>query len=97
MLLKEYLKNLVEKVETQEDKGGKLGICITDDVMFTYHKDCFADWHEDFVIFYDKNSDVNMVIPYHSIKMFQYFYDEMIEKQVQKIGFEELLKKMLED
>lgn len=94
---KEFLKEQMKKVDNQEDKGARLGIYLNEDTKFLYHKNCFADMHEDFMIVYDKNTGANMAIPYKNIVMTQYMTDEILEKQSKELGFEDFLKKLLED
>lgn len=97
MELKEYLKEQIKKVDDREDKGGMLIVFITDDMNFKYHDECFADFHDDFCILYDKVTETSMVIPYDSIALMQYMTEEVVKKQMKKLDVEELMKKLMED
>lgn len=95
MTFKEYLMNQTEAVIRQTEKGAKLGIYVNDDIKFTFHDECFADFQEDFVIFYDKNTEANMCVRYDAIKMVQYMNDEIIEKSLEEMDIPDFLKELL--
>ena len=93
MELKEYLKEMVEKVNKKEDKDAILAIFVTEGMDFKYHDECFADFQDDFMIMYDKVTGTNMVIPYDKISVMQYMTREVMEKQAEQLGIKELFKK----
>ena len=95
MTFKEYLKNKRDEVIRQTEKGAKLGIYIDDNIKFNFHKDCFADFHEDFVIFYDKSTGANMCVRYDAIRMVQYMNEEILEKQLDEMDIPDFLKELL--
>ena len=95
MTFKEYLKNQMDAVIRQTEKGAKLGIYIDDNIKFSFHKDCFADFQEDFVIFYDKKTEANMCVRYDAIRMVQYMNDEILEKQMDEMDIPDFLKELL--
>lgn len=97
MELKEYLKEQIKKVDDKEDNDAILGIYVTDELKFMYHDDCFADFHDDFCILYDKVTETSMVVPYDKIATMQYMTKEVRDKQMEQIGSLDLLKKLLED
>ena len=94
---KEYLKEMINKVDNQEEDGARLGLYINEDTQFLYHEDCFADFHDDFVIIYDKKAKVNMSIPYANITMTQYTNKEQLKDAIKEISIEDLFKKLIED
>lgn len=96
MNLKEYLKEMVTKIDGNEEKE-ILRICMNDDIFFNYHNNCFADFHDDFCILYDKNTEVSMVIPYGKIMMMQHINREIFRKQMEEFSIGELFKKLMED
>ena len=61
MELKEYLKEMVEKVDKREDEDAILVVFVTEEMNFKYHDECFADFQDDFVIMYDKVTGTNMI------------------------------------
>ena len=102
MDLKEYLKQLVNKVDEQEDEGGVFALYMSENIEFSYHDNCFADFQEDFVILYDKNSGVNFVAPYNSIICVQYMNHELLKKQMKEMiedndDMEKLFRKLIGD
>lgn len=97
MELKEYLKEMVEKVDNKEDKDAILTIFVTQEIDFKYHDECFADFQDDFVIMYDKVTETNMVIPYDKISVMQYMTREVMEKQAEQLDIKEIFKKLMED
>lgn len=97
MELKEYLKEMIGKVDNQEDKGGMLAIFVTEDLSFKYHDECFADFQDDFCILYDKVTETNMVIPYDKICTMQYMTEEIIQKQADELDISKVLRKLMED
>lgn len=97
MNLKEYLKELVDKVDNKEDEGGCIGIYVTEDMKFMYHDDCFADFQDDFCIMYDKVTECKSVIPYDKISMMQYMTEDILRKQAKEVDIGKLLRKMMED
>lgn len=97
MELKEYLKEMVEKVDNKEDEDAIFVIFVTEDINFKYHDECFADFQDDFCIFYDKVTETNIVIPYDKIAVMQYMTKEVRDKQMEQISSLDLLKKLLED
>lgn len=96
MTFKEYLKNQIDAVIRQTEKGAKLGIYIDDNIKFNFHEDCFADFQEDFVIFYDKGTEANMCVRYDNIRMVQYMNDEILAKQLDELEIPDFLKGLLE-
>lgn len=97
MNIKEYLEETCKKIDDRAEEGGCLGVYLTDDIKFMYHDDCFADFHDDFCILYDKVTEANMVIPYGKITMMQYLNDEIIKKQAEEIDIGKMLRKLMED
>lgn len=97
MELKEYVKEMIKKVEKEEEEEGVLAIYLSDDIDFMYHDECFADFHEDFFIAYDKNTNVNMVIPYDKIITMQYMNKEIFKSQLEELKLKRLLSKMMEE
>lgn len=97
MELKEYLKEMVEKVNKKEDKDAILAIFVTEGIDFKYHDECFADFQDDFMIMYDKVTGTNMVIPYDKISVMQYMTREVMEKQAEHLDIKELFKKIMDD
>lgn len=77
----EYFKESVKKVEN-EDCLLRMATRVDD---FKIHKDCFCDWHDDFVIIYDKQSDASIVAKYDSIDSLRYISREEYEEGVNKI------------
>lgn len=82
----EYVKEMVKKVENEH------GVCrvkMGDDDFF-FHDNCFCDFHKDFIIMYDKSSDVSIVTRYDAIQTLQYMpkdkLDEMRKKAMGDIG-----------
>jgi hypothetical protein len=97
MELKEYLKEMVEKVDTKEDEEAILAIFVTEEMNFKYHDECFADFQDDFVIMYDKVTGTNIVIPYDKISVMQYMTKETMKKQAEQLDIKEIFKKLMED
>ncbi len=97
MELKEYLKEMVEKVDKREDEDGILVVFVTEEMNFRYHDECFADFQDDFVIMYDKVTGTNIVIPYDKISVMQYMTKETMEKQAEQLDIKEIFKKLMED
>lgn len=97
MELKEYLKEIIEKVDKKEDDGGMLVIYINDELMFKYHDECYVDFQDDFCILYDKVTETNMVIPYDKIATMQYMNKEIIEKQKEEMDIGKVLRRLMED
>ena len=97
MELKEYLKEMVEKVDNKEDKDAILVVFVTEEMNFKYHDECFADFQDDFVIMYDKVTGTNIVIPYDKISVMQYMTKETMEKQAEKLDIKGFLKELMDD
>lgn len=97
MELKEYLKEMVEKVDSKEDEDAILVIFVTEEINFKYHDECFADFQDDFVVMYDKVTETNIVIPYDKISVMQYMTKEVMEKQAEQLDIKEIFKKLMED
>lgn len=97
MNLREYLKEMVEKVDNKEDKDAIFVVYITEEINFKYHDECYADFQDDFVIMYDKVTGTNIVIPYDKISVMQYMTKDVMEKQAEQLDFKEMLKKLMED
>ena len=89
MDLKEYLMNINTALETED------GVMI-DEHDFKLHKDCWIDFHEDFMIMYDKNTNVNMLVRYDSISAIQHIPKDRWDK-VKSSALAQLLKEMMED
>lgn len=96
MELKEYLKEMVEKVDKREDEDAILLIYVTEEINFKYHDECFADFQDDFVVMYDKVTGTNIVIPYAKISVMQYMTREVMEKQAEQLDIKEVFKKLME-
>lgn len=97
MELKEYLKEMVEKVNNKEDKDAILVVFVTEEMNFKYHDECFADFQDDFVIMYDKVTGTNIVIPYNKISVMQYMTKETMEKQAEQLDIKGFLKELMDD
>ena len=97
MELKEYLKEMVEKVDKREDEDAILVVFVTEEMNFRYHDECFADFQDDFVIMYDKVTGTNIVIPYDKISVMQYMTKETMKKQAEQLDIKEIFKKLMED
>lgn len=97
MELKEYLKEMVEKVDSKEDEDAILVIFVTEEINFKYHDECFADFQDDFVVMYDKVTETNIVIPYDKISVMQYMTKEVMEKQAEQLDIKGIFKKLMED
>ena len=97
MELKEYLKEMVEKVDKKEDENALLVVYVTEGINFKYHDECFADFQDDFVIMYDKVTETNIVIPYNKISVMQYMTKEVMEKQAKQLDIKEVFKKIMEE
>lgn len=96
MKLKEYLKEQIKKVDGKEDDDAILGVYVTENLKFNYHDECFADFHDDFCILYDKVTETNMVVPYDKIATLQYMTKELRDKQMEQITSFDFLKKLME-
>ena len=90
MNLKEYLIEINTSLENEE---GAYHIMI-DEHDFKLHKDCWIDFHDDFMIMYDKSTNVNMVVRYDSISAIQHIPREKLDNM--KGALAELLKAMEE-
>lgn len=97
MELKEYLKEMVEKVDKREDEDAILVVFVTEEMNFKYHDECFADFQDDFVIMYDKVTGTNIVIPYDKISVMQYMTKETMEKQAEQLDIKGFLKELMDD
>ena len=84
MEFKEFLKNQLERVDNQEEKDSFVSVFVDSELNFTYHKDCFADYQEDFVILYDKKSKANLSVRYESISALQYGTAALLEEQMMR-------------
>ena len=92
MDLKEYLMNINKLLETED---GVYHIMI-DEYDFKLHKDCWIDFHEDFMIMYDKNTNVNLLVRYDNISAIQHITKDRLDKE-KSSALEQLLKEMMED
>lgn len=92
MDLKEYLMNINTALETED---GVYHIMI-DEHDFKLHKDCWIDFHEDFMIMYDKTTNVNLLVRYDSISAIQHIPKDRLDK-VKSSALAQLLKEMMED
>lgn len=92
MDLKEYLMNINTALETED---GVYHILI-DEHDFKLHKDCGIDFHEDFMIMYDKNTNVNLLVRYDSISAIQHIPKDRWDK-VKSSALTQLLEEMMED
>lgn len=97
MELKEYLKEMVEKVDKKEDEDAILVVFVTEEMNFKYHDECFADFQDDFVIMYDKVTGTNIVIPYDKISVMQYMTKETMKKQAEQLDIKGLLRELMDD
>lgn len=97
MELKEYLKEMVEKVDKREDEDAILAVFVTEEMNFKYHDECFADFQDDFVIMYDKVTGTNIVIPYDKISVMQYMTKETMEKQAEQLDIKGFLRELMDD
>lgn len=97
MELKEYLKEMVEKVDKREDEDAILVVFVTEEMNFKYHDECFADFQDDFVIMYDKVTGTNIVIPYDKISVMQYMTKETMKKQAEQLDIKGLLRELMDD
>lgn len=91
MNLKEYLINITENLENED---GVYHIMI-DEHDFKLHKDCGIDFHDDFMIMYDKETSVNLLVRYDCISAIQHIPRERLDNM--KGALEELLKAMKEE
>lgn len=100
MEFKEYLKNKTQEVE-QSETDDVLTIHLTEDVDFKYHKECFADFHDDFAILYDKTNGVNLCVRYDAVLFCQHIteddYHKMMKKKIENIDPMEIIGRLLED
>lgn len=92
MDLKEYLMNINRGLENED---GFYHIMI-DEHAFKLHNNCWIDFHEDFMIMYDKNTDVNLLVRYDSISAIQHILGDRLD-DVKKGALAQLLKEMMED
>lgn len=97
MELKEYLKEMVEKVDKREDEDAILVVFVTEEMNFKYHDECFADFQDDFVIMYDKVTGTNIVVPYDKISVMQYMTKETMEKQAEQLDIKGFLRELMDD
>lgn len=97
MELKEYLKEMVEKVDKKEDEDAILVVFVTEEMNFKYHDECFADFQDDFVIMYDKVTGTNIVIPYDKISVMQYMTKETMKKQAEQLDIKGFLRELMDD
>lgn len=94
MNLKEYLIKISTSLDTEE---GYYHIMI-DEYSFKLHKDCWIDFHEDFMILYDKETKVNLLVRYDSISAIQHVPEDKIKEMKSRHGaLAQLLKEALED
>ena len=90
MNLKEYLININAKLENED---GMYYIMI-DEHEFNLHKDCWIDFHDDFMIMYDKDTSVNMLVRYDCISAIQHIPREKLDNM--KGALAEFLEAMKE-
>ena len=90
MNLKEYLINITEKLENED---GVYNIMI-DEHDFNLYKGCEIDFHDDFMIIYDKDPSVNMLVRYDCISAIQHITREKFDNM--KGALAEFLKAMKE-
>lgn len=91
MDLKEYLMNINTALENED---GIYHIMI-DEHSFKLHKDCEIEFHEDFMILYDKETNVNILVRYDCISAIQHISREKLDNM--KGTFAEFLKAMKEE
>ena len=91
MKFSEYFKEMTKKVE---EENGVCRVKMGDDDFF-YHDNCFCDCHEDFVIMYDKGTDVSIVTRYEAIETLQYMPKDKLEEMQSDIT-KELFDKLIE-
>ena len=91
MDLKEYLMNINTALETED---GVYHIMI-DEHDFKLHKNCWIDFHEDFMIMYDKRTNVNLLVKYDNISAIQHIPGDRLDDE--KGALAQLLKEMMED
>ena len=91
MDLKEYLLNINETLETEE---GIYHIMI-DKHDYKLHKNCWIDFHEDFMIMYDKQTNINLLVRYDRISAIQHIPGDRLDDM--KGALAQLLKAMKEE
>ena len=91
MNLKEYLINITENLENED---GIYNIMI-DEHDFNLHKGCEIEFHDDFMIMYDKDTSVNMLVRYDCISAIQHIPREKLDNM--KGALTEFLKAMKEE
>ena len=90
MNLKEYLINITENLENED---GIYNIMI-DEHDFKLHKDCWIEFYDDFMIMYDKLTDVNLLVRYDSISAIQQIPEDRLNEIKSKAA--DLLKELME-
>jgi len=90
MNLKEYLMSINTALENED---GVYHIMI-DEHDFKLHKRCEIEFHDDFMIMYDKHTDVNLLVRYDCISAIQHIPREKLDNM--KGALAESLKAMKE-
>jgi len=90
MNLKEYLMSINTALENED---GIYNIMI-DEHDFNLHKGCEIEFHDDFMIMYDKDTSVNMLVRYDCISAIQHIPREKLDHM--KGALAEFLKTMKE-
>ena len=90
MDLKEYLMSINTVLENED---GVYNIMI-DEHDFNLHKGCEIEFHDDFMIMYDKDTSVNMLVRYDCISAIQHIPREKLDNM--KGALAEFLKAMKE-
>ena len=90
MDLKEYLMSINTALENED---GVYNIMI-DEHDFNLHKGCEIEFHDDFMIMYDKDTSVNMLVRYDCISAIQHIPREKLDNM--KGALAEFLKAMKE-
>ena len=90
MNLKEYLINITENLENED---GVYNIMM-DEHDFNLHKGCEIEFHDDFMIMYDKDTSVNMLVRYDCISAIKHIPRERLDNM--KGALAEFLKAMKE-
>lgn len=75
MNLKEYLMSINTALENED---GVYNIMI-DEHDFNLHKGCEIEFHDDFMIMYDKDTSVNMLVRYDCISAIQHIPREKLD------------------
>ena len=90
MNLKEYLMN----ISTALENGDSVYHIMIDEHDFKLHKDCWIEFYDDFMIMYDKQTDVNLLVRYDSISAIQQIPEDRLNEIKSKAA--DLLKELME-